>query len=120
MYHILADTVLVIHLLFVLFALFGGFLILRWKKAVWVHLPAVVWAFGVEFFGLICPLTHLEDFFLAKAGLAGYTTGFIEHYLVPVLYFSSPSKVTQIILAIIVLLVNTLVYLFVLYKRPAK
>lgn len=115
-YRIVADIVLVIHLLFVLFALLGGFLILLWHKAIWIHLPSAAWAVGVEFFGLICPLTHLENLFMSKAGLAGYQTSFLEHYLIPVLYFSSSSKITQVVLASLVLLVNTGVYLFVFHK----
>ena len=116
-YRISADIVLVVHLLFVLFALFGGFLVLLWDKAIWIHLPSAAWAVVVEFFGLICPLTHLENMFMIKAGLVGYKTSFIEHYLVPMLYYSSISKSTQVVLASLVLLVNTGIYLFVFHKR---
>ena len=112
-YNFLADLVVVLHGLFVLFVLLGGFL-LFWKSSVaWYHIPAVFWAAGIEFLGWICPLTPLENMLREKAGVAGYDTGFVEHYIVPILYPASLTRQMQINLGIIVLSINVGLYLIV-------
>jgi hypothetical protein len=78
-YHLLADLTVVIHLLFVLFVMLGGLLILRWRFFVWIHMPAVFWAMLIEFSGWICPLTPLENHLRIKGGSSGYAIGFVEH-----------------------------------------
>ena len=82
----LADIAVVVHLGFVAFAVLGGLTALRWPRMIWVHLPALVWATAVEAFGWICPLTHLENALRIRGGDAGYAEGFVDRYLVPVLY----------------------------------
>ncbi len=52
---ILADAVLIIHLLFILFAVAGAFAVLRWRLLVWVHLPCALWATAIVLGGWICP-----------------------------------------------------------------
>lgn len=112
-YNFLADLVVVLHGLFVLFVLLGGFL-LFWKSSVaWYHIPAVFWAAGIEFLGWICPLTPLENILREKAGVAGYDTGFVEHYIVPILYPASLTRQMQINLGIIVLSINVGLYFIV-------
>jgi hypothetical protein len=83
---LLADAVLVLHLLFIAFALAGGLLAFHWRPAMVLHLPAMAWAALVEFNGWICPLTPLENRLRAAGGAAGYEGGFIEHYLLPLIY----------------------------------
>src|SRR6266568_156018 len=80
-YRAAADAILVAHLAFVLFVVFGAFLVLRWPRFAWLHLPAVVWAAFIEFSGTICPLTPLEVALSQRAGRAGYVGGFIDHYI---------------------------------------
>jgi hypothetical protein len=82
---VLADLVVVVHSLFVLFVVCGGLLVLRWWKVIYLHLPAVIWGAFIEFAGGICPLTPLENSLRRSAGLAGYEGGFVEHYILPVL-----------------------------------
>ena len=82
----LADATLVIHLLFIVFAVAGAFAALRWRLLVWAHLPCALWAVAIEWGGWICPLTPLEVFFRRCAGQAGYSGGFVQHYLLPVIY----------------------------------
>ena len=109
-YRILADTVLVIHLGFILFAVAGGFLVL-WRKAIaWLHIPAVAWAALIEFEGWVCPLTPLEVWARLRAGETGYSGGFIEHYLLPVVYPVALTREVQFALGALVLIVNALVY----------
>ena len=116
-YRILADLTVVTHLGFVLFAVLGGLLVLRWPRAAWVHLPAVAWAALIEFAGWICPLTPLENWFRRQGGTAGYETGFVEHYLLPILYPSGLTRQVQIVLGLFVLLVNVGVYGWVIGRR---
>ncbi len=119
LYNSLADLVVVLHGFFVLFVLLGGLLVL-WKSIIaWYHIPAVFWAACIEFFGWICPLTPLENILRAKGGVAGYETGFVEHYIVPILYPASLSRQMQVGLGLIVLSVNICIY-FTVWIRMRK
>ncbi len=109
-YRLLADLVVLVHFCFVLFVILGGMLVLRWKSVAWVHLPAAVWGAIVEFMGWICPLTPLEIWLRVMAGQSGYQTGFIAHYLLPVLYPADLTRGTQIWLGILVLSLNLAIY----------
>ena len=112
-YNSLADLVMVLHGLFVLYVVLGGFLAL-WKSSMaWFHVPAVFWGAGIEFFGWTCPLTHIEVMLRQRGGSGGYdgTAGFIEHYVGPVLYPAHLSRNMQVCFGTTVLLVNVGVYL---------
>ena len=119
-YRALADMVLVIHLLFILFVIGGGFLLLRWPKAAWAHLPAALWGVAIEFMGWICPLTPLENFFRQAAGEVGYGGGFIEHYLLPTLYPHALTREIQIAMGAAVLVLNLIVYAVVWRRRRRR
>ena len=114
---IAADTVLVVHFLFVAFVVAGGALVLRWPKLAWIHLPAVAWAALVELNGWICPLTPLEVSLRRAAGESGYAGDFIEHYIVALLYPEGLTHAMQIAFGILVVLINAAVY-FVIARRP--
>lgn len=102
---------------FIGFALFGGALGL-WKKwAPAVHLPAAIWAALIEFRGWICPLTPLENRLRIAAGVEGYESGFVEHYVVPVIYPTGLTPAIQFVLGGAVIAVNVVVYLFVVRHR---
>ena len=119
LYNFLANFVLVLHVFFVLFVLLGGFLVL-WKPGVaWFHIPAVIWAASIEFFGWICHLTPLENMLRERGGAAGYDAGFIEHYLVPILYPASLTRLMQVGFGLIVLSVNIGIY-FTVWSRMRK
>jgi len=109
-YRLLADLVVLVHFGFVLFVILGGMLVLRWKRVAWVHLPAATWGAIVEFMGWICPLTPLEIWLRVMAGQSGYQTGFIAHYLLPVLYPQNLTRDTQIWLGVLVLCLNLAIY----------
>src|ERR1041384_6550774 len=106
----LADLIVAIHFGFLLFVVLGGLLVLRWPRLLWVHLPAAIWGVLIEFFGWICPLTPLENHLRRLGGEAGYSGGFIQHYIVGVLYPERLTRSTQVILGILVLALNALVY----------
>jgi len=109
----LADLVVLIHLLFVCFVVLGAVFALKWPRIVWLHLPAAAWGALIEFANWPCPLTPLENWLRRRAGGAGYETGFIEHYLVPLLYPPGLTRGLQIGLGIGVLMVNVVVYTWV-------
>jgi hypothetical protein len=109
-FHILADAVVLLHIGFVLFVVFGGLLVRRWPRMVWLHIPAAVWGIAVEWVGWICPLTPLEDLLRARAGMATYRGDFIEQYLLFVLYPSGLTRRAQFVLGSIALAVNAFMY----------
>jgi hypothetical protein len=110
LYRFLADGVVLLHVVFIIFAVFGGLFALRWRRLVWVHLTAVAWAAIVEFSGWICPLTPLENWLRHKAGDAGYRSDFIAHYILPVLYPERLTREIQIGLGIFVIVANVAIY----------
>jgi hypothetical protein len=110
---ILAGVVVGLHLAFVLFVVLGGFLVLRWPRLAWLHLPAAVWGALIEFAGWVCPLTPLENQLRRAAGTAEYAGGFVEHYLLPVLYPAGLTRGTQYVLGAAVVGVNAAVYWWV-------
>jgi len=109
-YQLLADLVVLVHLVFVLFATFGALLAVRWRRLLWVHLTAVAWAAIIEFSGWICPLTPFENRLRQKAGGAGYRSDFIAHYVVPALYPEGLTRAVQIGLGIFVIVLNLAIY----------
>ena len=116
MYRILADLVVGLHVVFVVFVVAGGLVVLRWPKVAFVHLPAAVWGAAIEFAGWICPLTPLENSLRRQAGQSGYSTGFIEHYLLPVLYPSALTRDIQLLLGFLVIVVNVGIYVYILRR----
>jgi hypothetical protein len=109
-YSILTNIVVILHFGFVLFVLFGGLLILKWPKVMWLHLPAVAWGAVVEFTGWICPLTPLEHWLRARGSESAHTGDFVARYLLSILYPEALTNDIQAILGASVLLVNLVVY----------
>ena len=116
-YRLLADLVLVVHAAFVAFVMLGGLAVLRWPRLAWLHLPVVLWGAGIEFFGGICPLTPLENRWRRLAGDQGYAGGFVEHYIVALLYPDGLSRTIQIVLGLLVIVVNASIYAYVWRRR---
>jgi hypothetical protein len=109
-YRALADLVLVVHFTFVLFVVLGGLLVVRWPRAAWLHIPAAIWGVLIEYTGWICPLTPLENSFRMRGGEAGYSGGFIEHYIQPLLYPAGLTRSTQVVLGSLALVLNLIAY----------
>ncbi len=110
-----ADLLLVVHLLFILFVITGGWLVLRWPLLALLHLPAALWGTLVELAGWYCPLTDVEQSWRLASGLPSYETSFVERYLLPLIYPEHLTREIQIGLGILVILCNILPYALLLY-----
>ncbi len=117
LYRLAGDLVAVVHLLFVLFVVLGALLVVRWPRLAWAHLPAAAWGAMIEYGNWICPLTPLENLLRRRAGQAGYQGGFIEHYLLPVLYPAGLTRTSQLVLGSLVLVLNVALYGWILRRR---
>jgi Protein of Unknown function (DUF2784) len=109
-YRFLADLVVGLHTVFVLFVVLGGLLVLRWRWVAYLHIPAAVWGALIEFGGWVCPLTPLENWLRRQGGSADYSVGFIEHYVLPLLYPAALTRNIQILLGLFVVAVNVAIY----------
>ena len=109
-YPLLADAVLLFHLAFIIFVVLGAALVWRYPRLAWLHLPAVLWAAGMEFSGRVCPLTPLENHLRRLSGEAGYGGGFIEHYLLPIIYPHGLTHQLQLALGAAVIAINVVAY----------
>ena len=117
LFRLLADLVVRVHFAFVIFVIAGAFLALRWPRIAWIHVPAFAWGALIEFAGWICPLTPLENWLRVRGGAAAYGGGFVEHYVIPILYPGNLTRTLQITLGVVVLLVNVSVYGWLLFRR---
>jgi hypothetical protein len=109
----LADAVLLLHLGFILFVVFGALLVMRRPRWLPAHLAAAGWGFLVEASGATCPLTWAELHFRRLAGEAGYQGGFVDHYLVPLIYPAGLTRAMQLGLGVAVLAINAILYLWI-------
>lgn len=112
-YRALADVVVALHIAFVVFVMIGAFLALRWRHVMWLHVPTAIWGVFIEYAGWICPLTPLENGLRARAGEAGYSGDFIQHYLLRALYPTGLTHNVQFALGTFALLVNIIAYTLV-------
>lgn len=113
---IIADALLISHFLFIIFVVLGGLLVLWNHRWAYLQLPAVIWGVSIEIKGWICPLTPLENRFRQAGGEAGYEGGFIEHYLVPLIYPPGLTHDIQLILGWLVIGINILIYIVVIKR----
>ena len=116
---LLADAVLLLHGLFILFVVAGGALVWRWPLAAVLHLPAVAWAARISWTGEVCPLTPLENTLRREAGQAGYEGGFVQHYLLPAIYPEGLTPAWQVGMGALVVLLNVGVYAL-LWRRGSR
>lgn len=120
MYTLLAEVVVVVHLLFIAFVVAGGFIVLWRPRLAWLHVPAVVWGVIIEFSGWICPLTPLENHLRLLGGNSVYRGDFIAHYIVPMIYPAKLSTSTQYILGALVIAVNLIIYALALHRHARR
>jgi hypothetical protein len=114
---ILADLVAGAHFGFVLFVVLGGLLVVRWPRVAFVHVPAAVWGIIIEFAGWVCPLTPIENELRRRGGEAGFSGGFVEHYVLPLMYPGNLTREVQFVLGFLVLAFNVAVYVWAAKRR---
>ena len=117
-YRLLADLTLLAHFVFIIFVLLGGLLVLKWPQIAWLHIPAALWGALTEFFSLPCPLTPLEKHFQRLAGDTPYEGDFIARYLLPLIYPAGLTPTVQIVLGAIVVVMNIIIYGWLLTRQP--
>ena len=111
-----AEAVVAVHFAFVLFVAFGALLALKWRRILWIQIPAAIWGAAIELTGGTCPLTPLENYLRYRGGEAGYSGGFLEHHLIPLLYPPGLTRPVQFLLAAVVVVLNGLIYWYVLRR----
>ena len=120
LYRTLAELLVLLHLGFVIFVVLGGLLALRWRWIPWLQVPCAVWGILIELYGWTCPLTPLENAFRQRSGAAGYEGGFIDHYVLPVLYPDWLTLPVQLVLASVVVVANVAIYALIWRRRRTR
>ena len=119
MYEFFANLTLIVHLIFILFVIFGGLFFFIFSKIIYIHLPALLWGIYIELTNSICPLTYLENWFLYKGELTTYSNDFINNYLFQIIYPKGLNAEIQIYLGISLIVINILIY-GLIYKNLKK
>jgi len=92
------------HFAFLIYLPSGGFLALRWRRSIWLHLPVVLWGMGSVAIGLWCPLTAVERWARPRAGMAPLSSaGFIDHYITGAVYPAGAAGYVQASVFLVVL-----------------
>jgi hypothetical protein len=87
LYRILADSVVLIHFLWIVFLFLGAFWGVRNRVVKIFHLSGLAFAFVIQVFDWYCPLTHLELWLRSKQDFAlTYTGSFIVYYVERMVY----------------------------------
>ena len=94
-YKVLADIVVCVHFLWILFLIFGVFWGIRNRKVKVIHIFALAFAVIIQVFNWYCPLTHLEAWLRAKHDPSVlYAGSFITHYIEKIVYIElSPTLI---------------------------
>jgi len=111
------ELVVLVHFAFIVWVVFGGFLAIRFRWLAFAHLPALVWGVLLEVNGWICPLTPLENELRAARGADVYDTGFVENYLIPVIYPAGLTRDIQLVLAAGLVVINLIAYALVVKRH---
>ena len=120
MYELAADLTLIVHFAFIIFVVFGALLFFVSTKIIYVHVPALIWGIYIELTHSVCPLTYLENWFLQKANLTTYSEGFIQNYLMPIVYPKHLTDNLQIYFAIVLIVANMIMYGLIISKSKKK
>jgi hypothetical protein len=116
LYRLLGDALVLLHVGFVAFVGVGAVLVLRRPWVALLHLPSALWAVLISFYGGTCPLTPLEKSLRTMGGQIAYSGGFVEHYLLPVLYPAGLTRDLQVLLGMVVLAWSAAAYALVLRR----
>ena len=116
MYEFLANITLIIHLIFILFVIFGGLLFFIFSKAIYIHFPSLIWGIYIELTRSICPLTYLENWFLYQGQFITYSNSFIQNYILPIIYPENLTTDLQIYFGVSLIIINIFIYGLILLK----
>ena len=116
LFRIAADLLVMLHLMFIVFVVCGGLLAYKWHWMAFIHIPAAMWGAIIEYKSWICPLTPWENKLRALAGEEGYSEGFIEHYIMPIIYPAGLTRDLQTIMGTAVIVINLVIYGVLLYR----
>ena len=116
MYELAANFTLIIHFTFICFVVFGVALFFVSKKIIYLHVPALIWGIYIELTHSVCPLTYLENWFLQQANLTTYSEGFIQNYLVPIVYPNNMTEDLQTYFATALIVANMIMYGLIISK----
>jgi Protein of Unknown function (DUF2784) len=114
LYRIGADLVLFAHFLFAAFAVFGGAFVFYEPAWAWGHIPVVFWSSVVNLMSWTCPLTPMEKALRVRAGQLGYSGGFVQHYIGPVVYPHGMPRQLELVAGVSIVAGNAVVYAIVL------
>ena len=120
MHELAADLTFIIHFAFIIFVVFGALLFFVSTKIIYVHVPALIWGIYIELTHSVCPLTYLENWFLQKVNLTTYSEGFIQNYLVPIVYPKNLTEDLQTYFAIVLIVANMIMYGLIISKSKKK
>jgi hypothetical protein len=109
-FRLAADLLLIVHFIFIIFVITGGFLVLKWPRMLYLHIPAAAWGALIEFQGWICPLTPLEQHLRQAGSQSVYSGGFVEHYVGSIVYPAGLTREMQIFFGIVVIAINLMIY----------
>ena len=116
MYELAANLTLIVHFAFIIFVVFGALLFFVATKIFYAHIPALIWGIYIELTHSVCPLTYLENWFLQKTNFTMYSESFIQNYLVPIVYPKNLTEDLQIYFAIVIVVINSIFYGFIINK----
>jgi len=115
-YKMLADIVVFVHFLWILFIIFGVFWGTRNLKIKVIHISALAFAIIIQAFNWYCPLTHLEAWLRAKHDpTLSYTGSFIAHYVEKIVYIELPPA---LIFVLSIFLVGISSWIYLKKKKP--
>ena len=107
-----ANLTFAINFAFIVFVIFGALILFISKKIAFIHIPSVIYGAYIQLSHSIsiCPLTYLENWFLKQADLKSYSSSFIEHYLIPIVYPDNLTAELQFYLGFLLILTNIVIY----------
>jgi hypothetical protein len=76
----------------------------------------LLWGALIEFAGWTCPLTPLENALRRLGGEAGYQDGFVEDYLLPLIYPHGLRRNVEWVLGTFVIAVNVALYAYAIAR----
>ncbi len=109
-FSILADITVFMHLLWIVFLIFGALAGTRFRAVKVIHITGLAFALVIMICGWYCPLTYLEVWLRRLHDPSGmYTGSFIAHYVEKLVYLDM-SRSALIVLTLFVAAVNIWIY----------